>query len=185
MEYFILQGHWEKGDLHAEDFKFPAYFQDCFWGRPLPEKRQRAMIVCRNPTDRITDLVHGLFDFVIVTKQFEKIFADLEPKNTQFHDVEIVTRRKTIATVCFVNILNNIDGLNRQRSDIEVDPDDEAIIVSFRRAVLRPEAVRGRHAFRIQGLEEHVVVTETFKSAVTSAELSGVRFLKLSEYKSA
>jgi uncharacterized protein DUF1629 len=181
MRHFILQRHWQKGDLHAEDFRFPAYFADYFWGRPLPKKRQKAAIFAPDPKLRITDLVLGLFNFPIVTDKLKKIFADLEPANTEFQEVEILHKKKPLAMSWYVNVLNNVDCIDRKRSDLDIDPTDDAI-TKIRKLVLKPEAVQNRHAFRMQGFEADLVVSETFQKTAVAAKVTGVEFVELAKF---
>jgi hypothetical protein len=81
------------------------------------------------------------------------------------------------------NIVGRLTCLDRDESELVTDPDDDDIIEYIEKLAITENIVGNFGLFRLHEEPEVILVSEQIKVACESAEITGVRFCKPSEYE--
>ena len=78
-----------------------------------------------------------------------------------------------------LNVINQLDAIDLQKSDIKFMPDGKRIM-RVKKFVFRPEVVSNQHIFKIRNqLYGTVFVSDEFRNRVLESGLEGIKFVKV------
>lgn len=183
MKYYFLETRSEPGDPFAEKIAIPASFQHFYLGQKVSVPAKPLWITISELKHGLPDLIQGPYTYIIGSERLRRVFEELEPNNVQFIPVHVYVRSKKVAEYHFVQVLNNVDVIDWSRSDLESYPEDKYSITKVRKMVLDPNAISGRHVFRLMGLSVDLVVSELFRRRVVEQKMTGMHFTPIEEFR--
>ncbi len=181
--HYTLESRSEKGDPIAKGIAIPASFDQFDAGQGLSAPKKPIRITLTKSTRDLPDLIQGPYTYIIASDRLRDLFEELEPSHVQFFPVDLAAGSKTIARYHFVQVLDNVDAIDWKSSRLESYPEDKYAIVRVKKLALKSRAIARRNAFRVQGLEADLFVSEQFRQRVSDASITGMRFNPAGSFK--
>jgi hypothetical protein len=183
MKYYFFESRSVPGDPIAQDMNVPASFSDFDFGGKLKLPKKPLRLTVSKPKRRLPDVIQGPYTYIIVSEQLRELFLELEPKHVQFAPIEVFHGAEKLAVYYFVQVLDNVDAIDWVKSKLESYPEDKYAITRVTKLVLDKGRLRDRHAFRIQGLDSRLAVSETFGKRANDAGMTGMRFTNVDAFQ--
>jgi hypothetical protein len=128
----------------------------------------------------VTDYIPSLHHIDIVSEDIKNAFVEFDAARIECYPVEV--KRKYHKPFFFINILDNINCLDIEKSGCEEILPNTKVFTKINRLVLDEQKIAGRHFFRIQHHDSPIVISEAFKNKLESLQSPVLKFIPLTEY---
>jgi len=134
---------------------------------------------------KLLSISPNLFSLLIVSCKMRKVFEKFEPNNIEFYDVELIdtVSDNPARNFFFANILQNVNAINYEDSNIEYYADSK-VIKRVQKLRLNHEEIGSRNIFRIVGLRSKLLVSKKVKEQIiTDFGQDNFQFTPINQFK--
>lgn len=185
METFsLLKRHTNPGEVFVTQYDDPRDYEDrCLQGDPIPTTEERATLL--HPRGIKPDQISGIFSFPVVSQTFRTFLEAAAVSFVEFHAVTLrcTATNEVDQTYSFMNLLDPIECIARDRSQLTPSEHDSQIIRRVERLVIDEAATQGRKLFRLSEIRPLILIHATLREQIQAVGLSGIVFMELSEYR--
>ncbi|MCT4615122.1 MAG: hypothetical protein N4A49_09650 [Marinifilaceae bacterium] len=129
---------------------------------------------------RLMDFVDNLESLLIVEESLKNQFELLDSDNLEAYKVNI--KRKTDKTFYYINILNDIDCIDFEKSVYKELIPGIKVLTKVEKLVLKIQNIKNRHMFRIKGLSYHIVISKEMKLNLQNLNIEGLEFIAIENF---
>jgi len=131
---------------------------------------------------KLSNVLDGIFDFTVVSH----IILDVLIKNcdvSEFEYFPVKIERKTDLNYYSINILNNIDAFDFEKSEWESYTKEIPVLKSISKLVLKDDKIKNRHLFRLsKGRSSLIFVSEHLKNELKLLKMPELVFMPSNKY---
>jgi hypothetical protein len=119
---------------------------------------------------------------LLINERTVEILKKLVPEEVQFFDAEIRCKDGVLTNYKLVNITQEVEGIDHEKSLYTWlgDPADKTI--SLQRLFVKKDCMNGYKIARLAEFSPHILATEEIKQAFESARVTGLRFMLPQDY---
>ncbi len=179
MEFGILITNADSGDMYIKEVHLDKTFYDKIDdGVPLAKQIAEIEVSTKNEKGNRNDFVFYRSYFPIVSDKVKKTLQSLDGDRKHLEFIKIKFFKDKIKTpYWFMNVLDNIDAIDREHSDFTVHPEymgtKAGKIRTMKKPVLDRNKIGNRNIFRLVELEVNVVVSGKLIDILHEHELTG------------
>ena len=121
---------------------------------------------------------------LLFSSRLRSVLTSAGIDNLEYFPTRIMNPQDAASTDDYwlVNVVGHIAGLDLSRSQVEMDPQDTAVITFIDALVLDESRIRGALFFRLAEFLQIVVVHERVKRVCETAGITGVGFVRPEDY---
>ncbi len=184
-KYYFLRRFSNPGDVYINKSNAPGFVSENYdVGASFNSMSETYQYFHKGK--KITDLVAGIQSELIVSRALKLTLLQWEKENLEFFPIELINQESNERSNDYyiMNILNNVECLDRNKSKFELFHPDLDIITKITRLVLnKNEITDSRHIFRLDELPNIIIVSDELKTEIEKKEHSGLVLLPTIKYK--
>ena len=119
---------------------------------------------------------------LLINEQTVTLLKKIAPEEVQFFGTEIRCKDSVLTNYKLVNVTQNIEGINYEKSVYKWNGDPSDKIILLKRLVLKQNCMNGYKIARLAEFSGHILATEEVKQAFESARVTGLRFVLPEDY---
>ena len=180
-----MHTHSDPGNPIVHDMSVPRAFDQFYEGKRLhaPKHAPRFNIPARKKVRRLPDLLQGPYIFIVASQRLRGLFETLEGANVQSIPAKVCYDSGESEAYHFIQVLNNVDGIDWTASDIDSEPEDRYDVICVRRLVVDPKALGDRCAIRLDGIPTELLVNQVFRDQAMKMKITGVDFVPAESFQ--
>lgn len=120
-----------------------------------------------------------MYGLPIVSELIAKTIINHNPSDIEL--IEVKVNMKTNLKYYFLNILNNIDCIDLEKSTYKLYIPDVILFDSIEKLVIDTLKIKN-DIFRIKGLLYKIVVSETLKNELENLKLNEIEFMPIEDF---
>lgn len=176
----------KENDLFIEKVEEPDVVADDYAsGTELDLKGYKPQYHHKYMDSNRLDVLPGIQFPPIISSTYRAFFEKNDMRQLEFHPVDLICEEdgSVDTSYYFLNILNNVECLDRKKSDFDLFHPDYDIIVSINKMVLDKTKIGDRDIFRIAEYPTLIVHSNDLKVRIENQNLSGFTFRDIREYR--
>ncbi len=160
---------------YVSDEEYPSKLRYKITDGIMLEIHEKIILTLKNITKKHPDFIGSTEHFPIVSEKFKKILESLPDKNN-FQFFECVLKDSDSKMKYFyLNILNNIECLDRENSVCRFDEDDPSIIWRIFKLAMKMDKIEGRNLFRMQEFKSSILVSPFLEKLIKEEGITGYK----------
>jgi|GEM_PF-1704821 len=161
--------------VYVTDEKFPESLRyDITDGIPL-EIPEKITLDLKNTTKIYPDFMGSTEHFPIVSEKLKQLLESLpDSEHLQFFECEL-TNGKTDKKYYYLNILHNIECLDREQSECRFDEDNPEIVWRIFKLVMKMDKVADRNIFRMQEYKSSIFISSFLEKRLKEENITGYK----------
>lgn len=190
MMFKVLQKYYKEGDSQIEKIEQPdSFYKERNSGKPF-NYDGKIQLQLENNKGRMTDFLIGATQLLVISDKVKNIILSIEsPSNLEFIPIDVVNMIGSPKEYWILNILNNLKGMDRDRSEFEElpsfltedSPELAEMPKTISKLVLKSD-LKGRHIFRIVEQPVAVFCSQELVQAMKENNCTGVEFVTLENF---
>lgn len=187
---YILAAHHKEADIYLNDADYSKYIGDnIFKGNPLGQKAGKIIIKAKSKKGKQTDFPMSSFTLPVISGKLKNILEENENVgNLEFLPLTIRNLDNQTNEYWGLNILNNIKCFDWENSKYEKFPPELFPELTDRpskifQLKIKADAINSRNIFRMYEAPVEIFVSSKLRTAIEKANLSGIEFRSLDQYK--
>lgn len=179
--YYVLHSVVENEDYYAEKVSVSVekIFDLSLKGESL--KNENLAIKLKRSRGIVRNVIGNIYSLPIISELIGKILVDNCPDEIEL--IEIIVDKSTNLKYYLLNILNNIDAIDFQKSNYKEIIPDTKILKEINKLVLDNSKIGKRQIFRLKDFEFIIVISEKLKNSLKQLDISEYKFILIEDFQ--
>jgi hypothetical protein len=181
VKFFVLKFKIDKNSFFAEKGKISDYAIIKLSKKGVSLKGRDLNILLMKNKGIVNHFVGNLFGLPIFSEILCEVLKEYSSEFIELFPIEI--NRRLDWKFYFVNILNNVDAINYEESELELLDPNTPIVSEIRKLVIEEPKVNTRNIFRLSGFRQEIFVSEKLKIGLEKLNLDEIYFIPVEDFK--
>lgn len=180
-KYYILKSVVENEDYFAEKVNVSenGIYKKSLSGISLKSKNLK--IELKKGKGKVKNNIENSFGIHVISELISNSL--LETCNNEIELFEVDINMPTNSKYYFLNILENIDAINFQKSLlVEIIPETK-VFSEVKRLILDDSKVGSRQIFRLKQFRDEIIIAQDLKNRLEELKLAELKFIPIEEFK--
>ena len=183
-DFCILDDEVDTNELWVSDYEAIDFLEfEARAGEALEADGAVATLVVDDDTKTRPQILIGIHPFLVVSESFRQTVKSVAGDQVQFFPVVVEYCDEAIEgePYWFLNTLNNVACVDKEKSDLEIS-EISGIPIGVHKLVLDESALEGRDLVRVDEFPTILLVSKRLRSALESAGVPKRHFTNVSDY---
>lgn len=185
-DFYFNQYNIKNEDLFIRKVNEPEVVEEKYAaGVKIDLKADRPKYFYKNKDVQKLDLLPGVQLPPIISTRLKDFYQSKKMQHLEFYPVDVICEEdgSIDSSYFLLNILNNIECLDKKKSDYSLFHPDYEIIVSVNKLVLDTAKISRRDIFRIAEYPALIIYSNDLRIKIENDGFTGFNFLKTNLYK--